>query len=361
MSVRRAWPAVLALALGVIACGRPSVDAPRAPQAVEAKPRLVEVVYREPASAFEILDNVARWMPEKNDDEYREEWEKRFGALSAPDIAKLGEYGAVRSRHYPPEPERDERDLFARAKEVDRFAEAFYGASSMDDAFARLATAIGSKDASVVKTTFDHFRDRLGKMLADDRDYTRIAATLDGRLDPKLTEAYVRRLLRFYDVKTAPGTFTVLFVHWPPVENVQANTRGRHLLMKYNAQAHATDAARDVEIPMHEIAHWVSSQGVPNRLALSERFLARCDPRASVKKTPKILEEPLAVAHQKVFLRIADPARFDRNGRWYSSDPWIAPFAKALFDYVQSEHELSGTLDETFIDQAAAACANLRR
>ncbi|MBS2015421.1 MAG: hypothetical protein JST00_21210 [Deltaproteobacteria bacterium] len=316
---------------------------------------LVEVAYREPASAFEIVDNVARWMPEKNDEEYLVEWERRFGPLSADDRRQLDAWSSLREAHYPSEEERPSgrQDLFARRKAPDVIAEAFYGAKTEEEAFASLGKQIGPAKTAIARAVFDHLRPRIAQLLVEDARYAQIARELAAKMDPAKTEAHVKRLLRFYRAERRSETFTVLFVHWPPVENVQANNRGRFLLMKYNAVAHAAGAVRDVEIPMHEIAHWASAHGKFDREGLSARFLSQCKPNA---KTPKILEEPLAVAHQKVFLRIVDPSRFDRQGKWYSSDPWIAPFAKELFDVVQASHELSGSLDETFVDQAAAAC-----
>jgi hypothetical protein len=51
----------------------------------------------------------------------------------------------------------------------------------------------------------------------------------------------------------------------------------------------------------------------------------------------KLLEEPMAVVHQKLFLSAAAPERFELGSAWYG-DRWVSAYAKAIYPRVKGAH-----------------------
>lgn len=77
----------------------------------------------------------------------------------------------------------------------------------------------------------------------------------------------------FYGVHDIP-TFDVLFVWWPPVENVTARARGSRLLLAYHPIQHRSGAERDADVAVHEVAHWISAHRLPaEKRALTTRWM----------------------------------------------------------------------------------------
>ncbi len=347
--------ALFVLLLG--ACATPPVPAPTsASAAAPARPPLVTAVYREPAVVFETLDNVSLWWKDKCNPEYRADWERRFGVIGDDDAKRFATYKELRKRTYAyPSEEKDPHTnasgLFAPNKPADRVAEAFYGASTMDEGFARVSKVVGPEDVATLRAFYAAYEPRMRVILDESRGLAATARQLSSSLSGTKTEAFFEKMLRFYGV-TRAGWFEALVLYWPSGPNVTAHQRGSFLLLKGTAEP---------EIVVHELAHWVSSQrATAEKRALSTRFLGRCDPTEGVR-VEKILEEPLAVAQQKVFLRQIAPERFDENAGWYSSDAWISPLAKAIFERVQNAYDRGETLDASLVDGAAAACEELWR
>jgi hypothetical protein len=187
-------------------------------------PKIV-ATYREAANVFEIMDNVSSWFPDKNDAQYREAWQARFGVTSA-DEDRFRAYKEIRKRWFSRADE-SRGGLFATSKPTDRIAEAFYTSDTLDAAYAKLA----------------------------------------------------------------------VFVQRP--KNHQ-------------------------------------------------------DP-------PKIIEEPLAVVHQKMFLGLVEPERLDFTEGWYGGDPWIGTFAKLIYEPVRRYHETPNAhLDEELMTKLGKSCAQLK-
>lgn len=326
-----------------------------------AAPKSIVVAYREAANIFEVLDNVSNWWEDKCEPEYRAYWEQHFQVSSSDERAFLA-YREVRRRYYPqPQGSSDPREsrhgLFAERKEPDRFAEAFYASDSLTDAFARLRTFASHEDVIAVEAFFAAFQSRLQGLLAESRSYVALSAALESKLnDPKAT-AFAQSIARAYAVATPPR-LTVLYVWWPPVEQVTANSRGTFLLMKYHPVKHAEGAAQDVDVPIHEFVHVVSAQRPDARKrVLTDLFLRGCDVSGKLKPV-NVLEEPLAVAQQKLFLRETDPARLDFSVPWYG-DPWVSTYAKLLVNLLGQHFSSGATVDEALMRRSARLCTQL--
>ena len=109
------------------------------------------------------------------------------------------------------------------------------------------------------------------------------------------------------------------------------------LLLRYDPIRRAADAGKDVDVPVHEVVHFVSTrQPEAQKAALSEAFATKCGELPAIAPA-RLLEEPLAVAHQKMFLARVEPARFDRERGWYG-DPWVSLMAKALYEPLVQAH-----------------------
>ncbi len=324
----------------------------------------ITVTYREAANVFEIMDNVSMWLSGKCDEEYRAYWQERFG-VSPADEQRFASYKQLRKRSYP-RPPNDAADgsdarpasLFAPRKPVDRLADAFYDSATVDEALAKLAGVATPEDIAELRAFYAVYRPQYESLLTESQLYLPIAAVIQKKLEEARADTYTADLARFYGVTDLPR-FTALYVWWPPVENVTANTRGRFLLLKYHPAKHGRSAMSDIDIPIHEFAHYISAhQPEEQKRALTRTFLAGCDPTAYVKPV-KILEEPLAVAHQKLFLSVADPQRFDASVPWYGGDRWIDPFAKAVYPELKDARAHGRMIDDALMTSAAESCAVL--
>jgi hypothetical protein len=361
---RKSLRFVLSLALPLsLGCGGAEAPAPRPAPPAPVPSSEVMVQYREAANVFEILDNVSNWLPDKCDAEYRAEWERRFG-ITPEDERSFAAYKEIRKRYYPPPPEvppggpaKTEHGLFAPGKPPDRIAETFYASDTLPEAFSGLRDFVKPEDVKALEAFYEAHRAHYEVLLAESRSYPDLAQNLKSKLDAAGADAYFERIAHFYGV-TERIRFTALYVWWPPVEAVTANNRGRYLILKYNPVKHRESALRDIEIPVHELTHWISAhQPAAQKQALTRAFLSGCDLTAKLQG-PRILEEPLAVVHQKMFLGLVDPGRLEFSSSWYG-DPWIGTFAKLLYHPVADAQAKGGKLDEKLMKQAAKACAHL--
>ena len=363
---------LLILLLAVSSC-RPSEPPPsrtlppvRGPALPASQPASsLTVTYRKAANLFEVLDNVSNWWRGKCDPEYREQWQHRFG-VTAEDEQRFAAYKAIRKRYYPrprdtgeTEPSTTEHGLFAPRREPDRFAEAFYGAATVDAALSTLGEFMAPDDVETLRQFYAAYRGPCETLLAESEVYSEIAAALQQKLDTARARAFYRRVADFYGLEETPR-FTVLYVWWPPVEHITANNRGEFLILKYNPTKHRSAALQDIDVPVHEFTHHASAyQPAAQKQALTKAFLDGCDMRGSMP-TPKILEEPLAEVQQKLFLRIAAPERLDFSTDWYGGDAWVNPFAKAIYDPVREAYDSGGTISVALMERIAADCRRLK-
>jgi hypothetical protein len=65
-------------------------------------------------------------------------------------------------------------------------------------------------------------------------------------------------------------------------------------------------------------------------------------------------------AQQKLFLRTAAPERLDFSAKWSGGEPWINPFAKAIFGPVSEAYDSGGTVSVAHMGRIAADCRRLK-
>jgi hypothetical protein len=112
-------------------------------------------------------------------------------------------------------------------------------------------------------------------------------------------------------------------------------------------------------LPVHEFSHWVADhQPEAQKEALAKKFFERCDVSANIAAA-KILEEPLAVVHQKLFLSAVDPERFEFASSWYG-DPWVGTYAKLIYPQVKQAIESGRKLDDALMKSTSKTCAQLK-
>ncbi len=357
VSVAGALGASLVGCAGVAAPPSARPCAPRPPQPSRRASLLTAAAeYRAAASAFEIVDNVAKWSSSKADPPYREEWTRRFG-LDDGLLARFARYKRARMRVHPID--RGAADaatapsgLFAPRKEPDLFAGAFYGSRTIDEALSQLAALLGAEDLASVEDTFRACRSGLEALLAEDAPLAGFAEHMTRELARPEVDDFTADLARFYGL-TEASHFTALFVHWPAVDEIAANQRDDFLLMKYAPSTHRRDALRDVDVVVHELVHHASSrQPEPRKRELTRAFLAG---GCAAPFSPKTLEEPLAVAQQKLFLSRFAKERFEMASRWYGS-AYVSDVAKRLFPHVREAYAAGRRLDEALMRDAAESC-----
>lgn len=352
--------AALASLAALAACTPASRPEPSRPLATTRAPapasrRTFTVTYRRAANAFVVIDEVSAWHPDKHDPAVRAAWKARFGIDDA-DAARLAAWGAVRKRAWVEEGG-SSSILLGRAKPLDRVAAAFLAEDALEAALARAAAVVGAEDAATLRATFAALQSKLDAVLADCRAFVPAAEELQRRLDAPEVADFVARLARFYRAGDVPP-LTVSFAWWPLEESSSASVTGDVLLLRYDPIRRAADAGKDVDVPVHEVVHFVSTrQPEAQKAALSEAFATKCGELPAIAPA-RLLEEPLAVAHQKMFLARVEPTRFDRERGWYG-DPWVSLMAKALYEPLVQAHADGRVLDERLALAAGRACREL--
>ncbi len=361
-----AWaprPLASSVAVFAIACSAsappasPSVlSSASAPSASAPTPgAIIQVRYSLAADVFEVLDNTSAWYRKKCDPEYRAAWESDLG-LTPEDERWFERYAEIRKRHYPMPPEEEGPPILFAPEKHDVLADAFYAAESVSDALAALRPHLPPEDVDTLQRFYAAMLPRAQRWFDESAAFVEIGESLSARLDQPDTRAFVERMARFYGV-TPAASFTVLLVWWPPVGHVTASSRGSTLLMKYNPVRHRDRAGRDVDVPIHELAHFTSSrQSAEQKRDLSAAFLSSC--ASHPEPSPALLEEPLAVAQQKVFLSFAEPSRLDLEAPWYGDAPWIGHYAKRIYPNVRARYEEGRPMDQAWMRSLGARCMN---
>jgi hypothetical protein len=323
----------------------------------------MRVAYREGANVFEIMDNVSNWYPGKCELPYREDWIARFG-IAAEDERAFETYAEIRKRYYespPPITPEDERagvGLLGRQKPADRVAIAFYEASTLAAAESSLSAFMRPEDVAALRAFYDHFRPKYEVLVAESAAFRDAVAQLQAQVDAPTTAAYVNGLASYYGVSSLPS-FTVLYVWWPPISHTTAHNRGSVLLLQYNPTRHRDALAKDLDIPVHEVVHYLSThQSEEQKRALAHAFLDSCAPPPGLHPE-QLLEEPLAVVHQKLFINLVAPEKLSFSRPWYGGHPWVDPFSKLIYPVVQRSHEAGGKLDEALMSELGRLCARV--
>lgn len=319
------------------------------------------VVYREPASLFEMVDNASGWWPDKNDAAYRKAWAERFG-ISSEDEAALARFSAIRKRTYSYErpASTGSEDLLGREKPADTLAFAFYGADTLEQALAALPSTIGPEDRAALSDTFQSLRKRLGPWLSESRGLDRAAAGLGRGLDAPAVREQTAALTRFFGVeRSTPLTF--VFVRGPSSDHVSAHARGPYVVLEAKPTLDSEEASREVSVPFHELGHHLVAQvPVARRHAFSTTFRAGCSlPARLAESGARAVEEPLMVAIQRVFEQRTSPEKVDFSRPWYGGDPWVGTFAKLLYGLVSTTWDSGGGLDEALARRSARLCDGL--
>jgi hypothetical protein len=341
------------LTFAVFACGGPRGAEPRAPATADR--RVFTVAYREPASVFETMDNVSQWHSGKAEQEYRTYWKERFG-IGPEDDQRFAAYKDIRERYYTGE-SGPPVGPFPPVKAIDRVAQAFYDAPTFDAAYASLATFMAPEDVAALRAFHAAYAKANAELTAESSAYASLAGALQRELEHAKADAFAARVASFYRAPEPPP-MTILYVWWPPVASSAGNTRDRVVLIKRSAQSHFP-ASEDIDLPIHELTHWLSGhQPAEQKAELAAEFTAGCviGPQGA---SPGLLEEPLAVVQQKLFLAEAAPARFDFEGSWYG-DPWVGVLAKLLYDPVRRAELAGRKIDAPLMHAAAKACTQLR-
>lgn len=326
--------------------------------------RLVRVRFRNAASQFEILDNVSRWWKGKNDPEYQEAWRKRFG-IGPDDEARFAAYKTIRKRYYEDRTDPGEDPatapfgLFAPRKIPDRVANAFYAAEGLEEAFATLAKFVDASDLATLRDFFGAYAAPLDALRSESEGLEGIAAALDARLARPESQAAIRRLALGHGASDV-APMIALFVWWPPVEHVTANQRDHFLIMKYNPEGHRQLARADADVVVHELIHYLSSRRPDEHKRAGTRVLMEGCGVPDGVPFPHVIEEPLAVAHQRLFSLWSGGVapRFDTP--WYGGDPWVDPLSKALYEPLRQAYDRRAGLDLAFMTQAAELCRHVR-
>jgi hypothetical protein len=323
----------------------------------------IEVAYREPADAFEILDNVSEWWPGYTEPAYREAWVDSVGIVPA-DSAFFARYAQLRARHFDKsgqdngDPRTSRSGLFTDRATLtaDPVAFAFYGSESMEEAYRRLGEIVEPEELAFLRTFYAHFSARLARLTGGTGPS--IAASLERTRqvlgDPGVA-SYLDEIVHFFGVEKG-ATFTALYVWWPDAERVAANPNGPYLLLR--VRPHSGEAIDSADVVVHEAVHVISAlQPDAQKRAVSDAILAACPGALEQTRRLGVVEEPLAtVLGNMEFRRRFEPARFKWGRQWYG-ERWVDLSARLLYPVVMEALSGGRTVNGAFAADAASLCA----
>jgi len=332
----------------------------------EAKRGLpVEVVYREPADRFEILDQASDWWVGYCDPAYRESLEKR-SPLTAEDASFFARYKALREKHFDrtgqedPDPRTAACGLFTdrAVLRADPLGFSFYQAETMQEAFERVARVVDAADVEFLRAFYAHFAPRVDPLTRETRDSIggSLERTRQTLARPGL-DAYLDQIRAFFGV-TDEVRFTGLYVWWPDTENVRANPNGPYLVLR--VRPHKGESINSADVVVHEMVHVLSAlQSDAQKRSVSDAILAACPQLLDHARRLEAFEEPLAtILGNMEFRRRFEPERFSWSRRWYGK-PWVDLSARVLYPALMDCLSGRQVLGGTFAKEAAALCAVL--
>ncbi len=288
-AVRGAWIVVL-LMLPPWAYAEPASHAPQpAP--------LVTVGYDETFDLFNLLDNLADWLPGYTSAIYQQDWERRFG-LDAQDRAALEAYARFRQRTSPmargddaARPVVDRLFAGSDTRVGDPYTRHFQDAASFHAAAKAAIAAQAPADRELLRRYYARFEPRARELLAGAGRFTRQQDALTRELAAPEAAAFVARMRTFYGTEAVP-VFQVRFVWWPYTNRTQAKLRGGAIVL-FSPLGVDDDWG---PIVLHEYAHFLSAgQSAANRETLAAAFARLCPAALALPNPLNALEEPLAI------------------------------------------------------------------
>lgn len=345
------------LLLLCVTAGAAHAAAPRA-----AAP--VKVEYAEATDAFNVLDNLADWLPGYTASAYGEYWEKHIG-LDAADRAVLAAYAAFRQRtaeaarengRNDPEP----NDLFAPAatRKGDSFARHFLEASSFESGVASAIAAQAPKDRDMLRAYYARFGARALHLVRTQSHFDSQRKALTAQLASPAVPVLASALRDFYLVGPAP-TFIARLVWWPDPDSTQAKVRGRYILLHSQADGGAAEPMDWAPIVLHEYAHYLSAgQSAAQKQRLTAAFLQRCPAAAKLPNPLNAFEEPLAIYWgQYRFEHVVRGRELSAVSDWYFK-PVADRIAKAIAAAFPASGPPPKLEDPALLAAAGAACAD---
>jgi len=320
----------------------------------------IEVAFREPASSFEIIDNVSNWWPGYNEAEYRAYWEDTFG-ISATDTALFNQYKVLREKYFDTsgqsggDAKTRPSGLFTDTSTLtaDPIGQAFYQSETFDEAFTRLNRFLLAEEVAMLKSFFAHFEDRLSRLSAEAAGS--IEASLERTqkaLDNPEVAAYLNDLAKFVGIEKSVH-FTALYVWWPDAENVRANPNGPFLLIRL--RPYADEKVNSADVVVHEAVHaLLAAKSNAIKKSLSETILESCPNVADQTSRLSVIEEPMAsILGNMEFRRRFDPNRFAWGREWYGNQ-WVDLVARLFYPSVMEAMANDRTLEHVVTKDAAA-------
>jgi hypothetical protein len=332
---------------------------------VTAPAQAIEVRYREPADAFEILDHVSNWWPGYVEEAYGKFWADSVGVQRG-DSAVFARYARIRERYFRKEGQegggarREGSGLFTdrAALAGDPVGAAFYSSEGWEEAFGRLRAFMAPEEVAFLRSFYARFRRRWAPLAARTRARTAASrAATDSTLAEPEVVAYLARVRGLFGAGPAPA-FTALYVWWPSTERTLATPSGPHLLMRVRPAP--GEVVNSADVVAHEAVHvYAALQTDSAKQAVSAAVLDRCTPPAGARRLA-VLEEPIATVLGNIeFRRRFQPRRFQWGRQWYG-DPWVDVFARLLYPVLIGALD-SGQPLETVSRDAGALCAVLAR
>jgi hypothetical protein len=323
----------------------------------------IDVAYRAPADAFEILDNVSDWWPGYGDPAYRAAWADSVGFLPA-DSTFFARYARLRERYFDKTGQQDEDPRTSRSGlftdrgtlAADPVAFAFYRSTTMEEAFARVGQVVEPDEVAFLRSFYAHFAARLTALTnaTEPAVASSLARTRRTLADPAVA-AYLDDIVGFFGA-TDDTSFTALYVWWPDAERVAANPNGPYLLLR--VRPHAGEALDSADVVVHEAVHVICAlQPEAQKRSLSDTVLAACPDALALTRRLGVVEEPLATVLGNVeFRRRFMPSRFTWGRRWYG-ERWVDLMTRLLYPVVMAAMAENRSMDGAFARDAAALCA----
>lgn len=324
----------------------------------------INVVYKEPANIFTVMDQVSEWNKDFCKTVYKNYWKGKY-PFSKADQNYFARYKKLREKYFInadsniKDVTKAKSGLFVEAESLteDPLAKVFYSSETLTEAFNKLSGVLTPEEIKFLQEFYQHFEKKYQSILEESKKLIKVAKDSSAPMQDRKLVVYLKKIALFYQSKLGEN-YTVLYVWAPLGKETFAFPAGDFLIM----QCHPNTPAENVPGPdviVHEIIHTISArQPLEQKQELTKVFLEKFKGAGKVERL-KILEEPLAVVWgQVLYLKKFNPALYEQENYrmiWYNH-PWVRVYAQLLTplmeEVYQSGETINAGLMETMADMA---------
>lgn len=320
---------------------------------------LIQVEYRELANQFHVLDHLTESIPSFFlVPDYKKEWIAHFGELSEMDCVYFKAYQALRKKYqntsfFDKITPSEKSGLFAPDPNdiVDTIAEAFYTSQTIEAALEQLNGKLEPQELQLVDHFFALYKDQVNAFAQFDRKKLEAQIECINReLSSQNGIQTFSESIAFY--KATPQEFKSILAVWGPKNVLSGISYSNHLQIRFPVDDLPADDLVLMQflasVILHEATHHISGTAPSEqKKELTQAFLQEVNKIERIDYA-NVVEEPLVMAHQMRFVKIAYPEWYSEDADWFNH-PLAKHYLVVLEEYVENMR----SIDTTFMIKLA--------